>query len=80
VTAAPCRRGEPGTRIASATLDEWDEFESGHGRGCERWLTSHDASHPDYQQVLDRAERHRDAWLRGHRGVLGMAYLELVAA
>jgi SAM-dependent methyltransferase len=65
--------------IAVATLDEWDAFESGYGRGYERWLTSHDSSHPDYQPILERADRHREAWLRGYRGVLGLAYLQLVA-
>jgi hypothetical protein len=65
--------------IAIATLDEWDAFESGYGRGYERWLTSHDPSHPDYPQILERADQHREAWLRGYRGVLGMAYLQLVA-
>ncbi len=65
--------------ISTATLDEWDAFESGYGRGYEKWLTSHDTSHPDYPRVLDRADQHREAWLRGYRGILGMAYLQLVA-
>jgi cyclopropane fatty-acyl-phospholipid synthase-like methyltransferase len=65
--------------IAIATLDEWDAFESGYARGYEKWLTSHDPSHLDYQQILERADRHRDDWLRGYRHVLGLAYLQLVA-
>ncbi|HTZ45506.1 MAG TPA: class I SAM-dependent methyltransferase [Jatrophihabitans sp.] len=62
-----------------ATLDEWDEFESGYGYGYTRWLVEHDIDHPDAEEVRDRARRQRSGYLGGYRGVLGMAYLELIA-
>jgi hypothetical protein len=65
--------------VAEASLEEWDAFESGYARGYERWLMAHTPEHPDYEDVRDRADAHRAAWLGGYRGVLGLAYLCLVA-
>lgn len=65
--------------LSQASLDEWDEFESRHALGWERWLLANpDSPHAD--EVRARADAHRDAWLRGWRGVLGFAYLTLVVA
>jgi SAM-dependent methyltransferase len=62
-----------------ADLDEWDTFESGVSACFARWLASHDPEGPDADEVRQRASRHRDAYVGGYRGVLGMAYLELLA-
>jgi SAM-dependent methyltransferase len=62
-----------------ADLDEWDTFESGIGACYARWLSEHDPQDPDSDDVRQRAKRHRASYLHGYRGVLGMAYLELLA-
>ena len=62
-----------------ADLDEWDTFESGIGACYARWLAEHDAQDPESDDVRQRAKRHRASYLHGYRGVLGMAYLELLA-
>lgn len=65
--------------ITQASLDEWDEFESRHALGWERWLAGNtDSPHAD--AIRARADGHRAAWLRGWRGVLGFAYLTLAVA
>lgn len=56
-----------------------DEFESGYSRGYEHWLIAHDASHPEYADVLKFADEHRTAYIDGYRGTFGFAYLHLVA-
>lgn len=64
--------------VHEAGLDEWDTFES--GSACyARWLAEHDANDPDAADVRTSAERQRAGYLSGYRGVLGMAYLELLA-
>jgi hypothetical protein len=65
--------------LCQASLDEWDEFESRHALGWERWLLANPAS-PDADEIRARADAHRTRWLRGWRGVLGFAYLTLVVA
>ncbi|WP_189210160.1 SAM-dependent methyltransferase [Actinokineospora fastidiosa] len=60
--------------LSQATLDEWDDFESRHALGRQRWLQAN----PDATDVAARAAAHRTAWLRGWREVLGMAYLTLL--
>ncbi|MFC8143612.1 SAM-dependent methyltransferase [Streptomyces paradoxus] len=60
----------------TASLDEWEEFESGYLADTEVWL----AQHPDdplAAQTRERVDRHRARWLT-YRGVLGLAYLTLV--
>jgi SAM-dependent methyltransferase len=65
--------------LSQASLDEWDEFESRHALGWERWLLANpDSPHAD--EIRTRADAHRSAWLRGWRGVLGFAYLTLAVA
>lgn len=66
-------------QVHEATLDEWDEFESGYTARYAVWLAEHGSSHPDFGEVRERASRQRDAYFRGYRGVLGMAYLALLA-
>lgn len=63
--------------VSQASLDEWDEFESRHALGWQRWLLANPAS-PHTAAIQAKADAHRHAWLRGWRGVLGFAYLTLV--
>jgi len=62
-----------------ATQDEWDEFESGFARRLERWLESHPEDHPDAPSVREQLDDQRTRYLAGYRGILGMAYLTLLA-
>ncbi|MEI2774642.1 MAG: hypothetical protein V9G19_01460 [Tetrasphaera sp.] len=63
-----------------ASQDEWDNFESGYMRRLERWLATHPADHSDAAEVRKQLLDQRARYLDGYRGVLGMAYLTLVAA
>ena len=47
--------------VHEATLDEWDEFESGFSAGCATWLAEHGADHPDAAEVPARAAGQRAA-------------------
>jgi hypothetical protein len=49
------------------------------GTVLEHWRADHDADHPDADEVRDRAARQLAGYFAGYRGVLGMAYLGLVA-
>ncbi|MYS91387.1 MULTISPECIES: SAM-dependent methyltransferase [Streptomyces] len=60
----------------TASLDEWEEFESAYLADTEVWLAQH-PGHPLAAETRERADRHRTAWLT-YRGVLGLAYLTLV--
>jgi SAM-dependent methyltransferase len=62
-----------------ASLDEWDEFEGGFTAGYARWLLDHPDEHPDAARVRDLAAGRRAAYFDGYRGILGLAYLRLVA-
>ncbi len=62
-----------------ASLDEWDTFESGFTAGWVRWLAEHPVDDPAADEVRARAARQHAAYLGGYRGVLGLAYLHLVA-
>jgi cyclopropane fatty-acyl-phospholipid synthase-like methyltransferase len=64
--------------VSTATLNEWDNFEAGYCAGPERWLWQHLDS-PAADETRAEIDAHRDAWLHGYRGVLGFAYLTLVA-
>lgn len=63
--------------IETAGGDEWEEFESGYQSDVEEWLATH-PDHPLAEETRERVDRHRASWLRGYRGVLGLAYLTLV--
>jgi cyclopropane fatty-acyl-phospholipid synthase-like methyltransferase len=62
-----------------ASLDEWDVFESGFTASYARWLAAHDPDHPQADDVRGLAARQHAAYFGGYRGVLGLAYLQLVA-
>ena len=66
-------------QVHQASLDEWDAFESGYVARYARWLASNPADHPDVPSVRDQAERQSNAYFRGYRGILGMAYLAMFA-
>jgi SAM-dependent methyltransferase len=63
--------------IEVANSEEWDEFESGYQADEEEWLAAH-PGHPKAAPLREQVDRHRSHWLRGYRGILGMAYLTLV--
>ncbi len=65
--------------VQEASLEEWDAFESGFTAGYATWLAEHGIDHPDAEEVRARAKRQRDAYFRGYRGILGLAYLQLLA-
>jgi cyclopropane fatty-acyl-phospholipid synthase-like methyltransferase len=64
---------------STASLGEWDSFESRYSAGRERWLLRNPEA-PAAGGVRAEIDAHRDGWLRGYRGVLGFAYLTLVVA
>lgn len=66
-------------QVHQANQDEWDQFESGYTARYAEWLAINPQTHPEYDDVLNRAHRQRDAYFRGYRGILGMAYLCLLA-
>jgi SAM-dependent methyltransferase len=63
-----------------ATQDEWDAFESGFTARYDTWLATHSPDDRDAASVRDRAARQRASYVHGYRGVLGMGYLQLIAA
>jgi len=62
-----------------ASLDEWDAFESGFAAGWVRWLADHEPDDPEADEVRALVARQHVAYLEGYRGILGLAYLHLVA-
>jgi cyclopropane fatty-acyl-phospholipid synthase-like methyltransferase len=62
--------------IETADRAEWDDFESGYLSDLEEWLAAH-PDHPMAAETRERVDTHRARWLRGYRGVLGLAYLTL---
>jgi SAM-dependent methyltransferase len=63
-------------RIESVERSEWEDFESELAADAEVWLVEH-PGHPRAAEVRERADESRRLWLRGHRGLLGFAYLTL---
>jgi hypothetical protein len=63
--------------IETATLEEWEDFESGYQCDEEEWLATH-GDHPKAAEVRAQVDQHRSFWLRGYYGLLGMVYLTLV--
>jgi SAM-dependent methyltransferase len=62
--------------IETSTREEWEEFESGFAAGSEEWLLAN-PGHSQAAEVTAKLDAHRDIWLRGHRDVLGFAFLTL---
>lgn len=65
--------------VHEASTDEWDEFESGYSACYAEWLAEHGSDHPDAAEVRDMATRQRAHYFAGYRGIMGMAYLGLIA-
>jgi SAM-dependent methyltransferase len=65
--------------VHEASAQEWDDFESGYSACYATWLAEHAPDDPDADEIRRRAKRQRNAYLRGYRGTLGMAYLQLLA-
>jgi SAM-dependent methyltransferase len=63
--------------IETATVEEWEDFESGYQCDEEEWLAAH-PGHPRAAEIRERVDQHRSYWLRGYYGLLGEAYLTLV--
>jgi len=63
--------------IETASLQEWDDFESGYMADVEEWLAGHQ-DHPEAAETRKMADEHLSVWLRGSRGLLGLAYLTLI--
>jgi cyclopropane fatty-acyl-phospholipid synthase-like methyltransferase len=63
--------------IETASLEEWDDFESGYMADVEEWLADHQ-DHPLAAETRKRADDHLSIWLRGSRGCMGLAYLTLI--
>ncbi|GAA2308230.1 hypothetical protein GCM10009853_077070 [Glycomyces scopariae] len=63
-------------RVESVEQSEWDDFESEFLADKEFWLQAN-PHHERAAEVREAADAHRAWWLRGHRGVLGFAYLTL---
>lgn len=66
-------------QVHEASLDEWDAFESGFTAGYGEWLAQHGSDHPSYADVHRRMSDQQAGYFRGYRGVLGFAYLCLLA-
>jgi SAM-dependent methyltransferase len=63
-------------RVESVEQSEWDDFESQFLADKEVWLMAN-PGHPRAAEIREQADAHRAWWLRGHRGLLGFAYLTL---
>ena len=66
-------------QVHEANLNEWDQFESGHMAKYAHWLAEHQPDDPQVAEVQALAQAQSAAYFRGYRGILGMAYLSLVA-
>jgi SAM-dependent methyltransferase len=63
-----------------STLEEWDEYEWSWTGSLAQWALADERDPADREQALDASHAHRDAWLRGYRGVLGFATIVLIDA
>jgi hypothetical protein len=52
--------------IETASLEEWDDFESGYMADVEEWLANHQ-DHPQAAETRKRTDDHLSIWLRGSR-------------
>ncbi|MEV0587823.1 methyltransferase [Nonomuraea sp. NPDC050310] len=62
--------------IGTATRVEWEEFESGFAAEVEAWLLDN-PGHPEAEATRAKLDDNRRYWLRGHRDLMGFAYLVL---
>ena len=85
-SSSPCPswpRSPPSTasrsRRQEADLDEWDAFESGFTARSGPWLADAPRRPPGRRGGRGRRAPSGAAYLEGYRGVLGFAYLRLLA-
>ena len=64
---------------ATASMDEWDEYEWKYCRSIERYAREQ-PDDPDVPAMLERIRRWRDAYLRWGRDTLGFARLPVLSA
>jgi SAM-dependent methyltransferase len=64
------------THMSTASLPEWDDFESSFRAGRQDWLLTR-ASDPRAAEVREWLGTREREYLQGYRGVLGFAYLIL---
>ncbi|WGW11297.1 class I SAM-dependent methyltransferase [Saxibacter everestensis] len=64
-------------KIETITRNEWEDYETGHMADREIWLAAN-PDHPEAIAVKQQLDSQRSIWLRGHRDVLGFAYLILI--
>jgi SAM-dependent methyltransferase len=62
--------------VRTATRREWEQFEMGFLADWEEWLMRW-PDDPAAAGIRERADAHRNGYLRGYRDVLGFAYLTL---
>lgn len=62
--------------LATASVDEWDSFESRWCGALEKWLRDHPDA-PERAELREAVDEHRRRWLREYRNVIGFAYLVL---
>lgn len=53
--------------VHEASIDEWDQFESGFSARYATWLAEHGPEHPDAAEVQARAARQRAGYPNGYR-------------
>ena len=76
VVDAAIAAGMRSLRIETVARGEWEEFESGLASDSEEWLLAN-PGHPGAEAVRAQLDTQRAIWLRGHRDLLGFAYLTL---
>lgn len=64
--------------LYEVSQQEWNDYECGLVRNQEEWLLGHH-DHPAADQLRERLDTARNAWLRGHHSYLGFAWLTLGA-
>jgi len=62
--------------LRTATRREWEAFEMGFLADWEEWLLRW-PDDPAAPEIRERADAHRNGYLRGYRDILGFAYLIL---
>lgn len=63
-----------------STLEEWDEYEWSWTGSLADWALAEGRDPGERAEALEASRAHREAWLRGYRGVLGFATLVLTDA
>ncbi|WP_243787831.1 cyclopropane-fatty-acyl-phospholipid synthase family protein [Saccharopolyspora gloriosae] len=62
------------TGLVSASVDDWDRYESGHWKNVHSWA-KRNPDHPDRQTVMADSRRFRNDYLTRERGSIGWSIL-----